>query len=155
MKISDLTSGVVLLVFSIVLWTSASGLPNPGGQLYGPAFFPEWIAAGMGICATIMIATSLSRAASRPFVSFDEWARDPRRILQFLLVPAAVVFYVYTVDGLGFLLAAALVLLVLLTALGSRLVVAAPVTVLVILLIYGIFDMLLRVPLPRGSLFFD
>lgn len=155
MKISDTTSGIILLLFAVVLWTSAHGLPNPADQLYGPAFFPEWIAVGMGVCAATMIATSVSRASSRPFVSFDEWVKEPRRILQFLIVPAAVVFYVYTVDELGFLLAAALVLIVLLMALGSRLVVAAPVTLLVILLIYAIFDMLLRVPLPRGSLFFD
>ncbi len=155
MKINDVASGAILLVFSIVLWTSAHELPNPGDQLYGPAFFPEWIAIAMGIAAAVMIVTSRNQIGSQPFVGFDEWVRDPLRLLQFLLVPAAVIFYVYTVDTFGFLLAAALVLGGLLLALRVRIAVAAPTTVGVILLIYAIFDMLLRVPLPRGTLFFD
>lgn len=155
MKINDVTSGIILLVFSVVLWTSAHGLPNPGDQLYGPAFFPEWIAIAMGLAAAVMIVTSRGQIGSQPFVSFDDWVRDPRRVLQFLLVPAAVIFYVYTVDELGFMLAAALVLAGLLLALGVGLKIAVPTTIGVILLIYAIFDMLLRVPLPRGTLFFD
>jgi putative tricarboxylic transport membrane protein len=155
MKINDVASGVILLVFSIVLWTSAHGLPNPGDQLYGPAFFPEWIAIAMGLAATVMIVTSRSQIGSQPFLGFDAWVRDPRRVLQFVLVPAAVIFYVYTVDTFGFPLAATLVLGGLLLALGVRIAVAAPTTVGVVLMIYAIFDMLLRVPLPRGTLFFD
>lgn len=155
MKFNDVTSGIILLVFSIVLWTSAHDLPNPGDQLYGPAFFPEWIAAAMGIAAAVMIVTSRSQIGSQPFIGFDGWVRDPRRVLQFLLIPAAVIFYVYTVDELGFMLTAALVLAVLLLALGTRLIVAIPTTIGIVLLVYAIFDMLLRVPLPRGTLFFD
>lgn len=155
MKFNDVTSGIILLVFSIVLWTSAHDLPNPGDQLYGPAFFPEWIAAAMGIAAAVMIVTSRSQIGSQPFIGFDGWARDPRRLMQFLLVPAAVIFYVYAVDQLGFMLTAALVLAVLLLALGTRLIVAVPTTIGIVLLVYAIFDMLLRVPLPRGTLFFD
>ncbi|MBS3652186.1 tripartite tricarboxylate transporter TctB family protein [Pseudaminobacter sp. 19-2017] len=153
MKVNDVTSGIILLLFSIVLWTSAQGLPNPGDQTYGPAFFPEWIALAMGISAAIMIAASWSQVGSQPFVAFDNWVRDPRRLLQFLLVPTAVIFYVYAVDELGFLLTAALVLLGLLVALSVRLVVAVPTTIGMVILVYGIFDMLLRVPLPRSDLF--
>lgn len=155
MKINDVTSGAILLVFSIVLWTSAHGLPNPGDQLYGPAFFPEWTAIAMGIAAAVMIVTSRSQIGSQRFVGFDDWVREPRRVVQFVLVPAAVIFYVYTVDELGFMLAAAVVLAGLLLAQCVRLKVALPTTVGIIILIYAIFDMLLRVPLPRGTLFFD
>ncbi len=155
MKINDVTSGIILLVFSVVLWTSAHGLPNPGDQLYGPAFFPEWIALAMGIAAAVMIVTSRSQIGSQPLIGFDTWVRDPRRVGQFLLIPVAVIFYVYAVDLLGFMLAAALVLGGLLLALGVSVKIAAPTTVGIILLIYAIFDMLLRVPLPRGTLFFD
>lgn len=155
MKINDVTSGAILLVFSIVLWTSAHGLPNPGDQLYGPAFFPEWTAIAMGILAAVMIVTSRSQIGSQRFVGFDDWVREPRKIVQFVLVPAAVIFYVYTVDELGFMLAAAVVLAGLLLAQCVRLKVALPTTVGIIILIYAIFDMLLRVPLPRGTLFFD
>lgn len=155
MKINDVTSGAILLVFSIVLWTSAHGLPNPGDQLYGPAFFPEWTAIAMGIAAAVMIVTSRSQICSQRFVGFDDWVREPRRVVQFVLVPAAVIFYVYTVDELGFMLAAAVVLAGLLLAQCVRLKVALPTTVGIIILIYAIFDMLLRVPLPRGTLFFD
>lgn len=155
MKINDVTSGAILLVFSIVLWTSAHGLPNPGDQLYGPAFFPEWTAIAMGIAAAVMIVTSRRQIGSPRFVGFDDWVREPRRVVQFVLVPAAVIFYVYTVDELGFMVAAAVILAGLLLAQCVRLKVALPTTVGIILLIYAIFDMLLRVPLPRGTLFFD
>lgn len=153
MKINDITSGVALLLFSVVLWTSARGLPNPADQLYGPAFFPQWIAAAMFISSAIMIATSLRQAGTTPFVAMQDWVRDPKRLAQFLCVPIAVIFYVYTVDVLGFMVAAGIVLFALLVVLGTRLLPAIPTTVGVILLIYALFDMLLRVPLPRGTLF--
>lgn len=155
MKLNDVTSGAILLVFSIILGTAARGLPNPGDQLYGPAFFPEWIALAMGISAIIMIVTSRRQIGAQPFVRFDDWVRDPRRVLQFALIPTAVIFYVYRVDVFGFMLTAVIVLAGLLFALGIRTIVVLPTTVGIVLLIYAIFDMLLRVPLPRGTLLFQ
>jgi len=155
MRFNDRIWGALLLGFAIVIWYSAQDLPNPGDQLYGPAFFPEWIALALGISAAVMLGNSLIRGESEPLVSVDGWLLQPAVVARFLLVPALVIFYVYAVDELGFLLTAALVLAVMLLSLGVRVRVALPTTAGIVLLVYGIFDIMLRVPLPRGDLFFS
>lgn len=155
MRFNDRVWGVILLVFAGVIWYSAQDLPNPGDQLYGPAFFPEWISLAMGLAAATMLVSSQLRSDGEPLVAFDDWMRRPVVVARFLLVPAVIIFYVYTIDELGFLLVAVLVLFTMLMSLGVRILVALPTTVGMVLLVYGIFDLMLRVPLPRGDLFFS
>lgn len=154
MRFNDIVSGVLLLGLAVVLWVAAAGLPNPAAQVYGPAFFPKVIAIAMGLSAVVLIATSLGQARTVASVAFDDWIRDPVRVFRFLLVPAMVIFYVYTVDEIGFLLSASAVLAILLLALGVRPLPTLAVTAGMVALIYAIFDLLLRVPLPRGDMFY-
>lgn len=154
MRLNDIVSGVVLLGFAVTLWFFAAALPNPAAQEYGPAFFPKVISACLGLSAMVLITTSMRQAGTVAFLTFDDWIRDPRRVLQFLLVPAMVIFYVYSVEEIGFLLCASAVLLVLQLALGVKPVLSLVVAVVMVAFIYAIFDMLLGVPLPRGELFY-
>lgn len=154
MRLNDIASGLMLLGVSVLIWFGAASLPNPASQVYGPAFFPKIIAVAMGVSSIALIATSLSQLRSVPILSFDDWIRDPLRIFQFLLVPATVIFYVYSVEEIGFLFSAAIVLTVLQISLRVRVLSAAVVSAVVVAFIYAIFDLFLRVPLPRGDMFY-
>ena len=154
MRLNDVASGVLLLALAVLIWFAAASLPNPASQTYGPAFFPQVIAAAMGISAIVLIATSLGQIGSVPIFAFDAWIRDPRRVIQFLLVPVMVIFYVYTVGEIGFLLSASIVLMVLQLSLRVRVLPALFISAGVVMFIYAIFDLFLRVPLPRGDFFY-
>lgn len=153
MRLNDIASGVLLLAFAVVLWVLAATLPNPAAQEYGPAFFPKVIATCLGLSAVVLIITSSQQAGGVSLFAFDDWICDPRRVVQFLLVPATVIFYIYAVEELGFLLTATLVLLILQLALRVKPLLSLIVAIAMVVFIYAIFDMLLGVPLPRGELF--
>lgn len=159
MKISDLFSSILLLVFAATLWFGAQQLPNPGDQLYGPAFFPSCIAALIALSAGLLAFSSwrnqMSGADKASWVQLESWTREPKIIVRFAFIPIAVIFYIYSVEILGFLLVSTLVLLSLFLILGVSRLQAFITAICVALLIYGLFDMGLRVPLPRGDLFFD
>lgn len=154
MRFGDIVSGAALLGLAIVLWFMSAALPNPASQVYGPAIFPKVIATCLGMSAFVLLVKSLDQFGKVPLIVFDDWIRDPRRVLQFLLVPATVIFYVYMVEQTGFLLTAFIVLLVLQLALRVRLVTTLIVATAMVALIYAIFDMMLGVPLPQGDLFY-
>lgn len=159
MKLSDFFSSILLLAFAGALWFGARQLPNPGGQLYGPSFFPSCIAAIMAFCAGILAVSSLRSQMiatnKTAWIQLDSWTRNFKSIGRFLLVPASVVFYVYGVEYLGFLLTSTLILLILFLALGVGRLQSLLIAICVALLVYALFDLGLRVPLPRGDLFFD
>lgn len=152
MKVNDITSGILFLFFGVVLWLAANNLPNPANQIYGPAFFPKCIAGMIMLSAIIMIANSRNQIGNHPFLEIASWTSDKRIIAQFLAIPVMVVVFFSVVEIVGFLLSGAVVLLALLLVFRERLLVALPITIGVIAAIYLIFVMLLRVPLPHGSL---
>lgn len=155
MRFGDIVSGAAFLGLAIALWFMSVALPNPASQIYGPAIFPKVIAICLGLSALILLVKSLDQIGKVPLAVFDDWIRDPQRVLQFLLVPATVVFYVYMVEQTGFLLTAFIMLLVLQLALRVRLITTLIVSIAMVALIYAIFDMMLGVPLPRGELFYN
>ena len=154
MRFGDIVSGAALLGLAITLWFMSAALPNPASQVYGPAIFPKVIAVCLGLSSFVLLVKSLDQIGKVALITFDDWIRDPWRVLQFLLVPAVVIFYVYMVEQTGFLLTAFVVLLILQLALRVRIVTALTVAVSITVLIYAIFDLMLGVPLPRGELLY-
>jgi hypothetical protein len=63
-----------------------------------------------------------------------------------------VALYLALAETLGFIVTAALLLLAYLVRLGTRPAVAVPVTLVLVPVVYQIFAVTLRVPLPRGVL---
>lgn len=159
MKFSDFFSSILLFAFAGVLWFSAQQLPNPGDQLYGPSFFPSCIAAIMALCAGILAVSSLRNQMiatdKTAWVQLDSWTRNFKSVGRFLLVPASIILYVYGVEYFGFILTSTLILLILFLALGVGRLQSLIIAIGVALLVHALFDLGLRVPLPRGDLFFD
>lgn len=151
MRVHDALSGAVLALLAILVLVTVRQYPTIPGQDIGPAAFPGTIASILLVCSVILIWRGL-RAERAPLVQMGAWMRSPPHILNFLLVPAALLFYVWCADFLGFLLTGVIILSVLFYALNVRLRLILPVAVIMTLLIHTIFYKFLRVPLPWGLL---
>ena len=67
MKINDAVFGVVLLALGVVVLWHVQSFPKIPGQNVGPALFPGSIAAGLIVCALLLIVSGLR---SRPRVAW-------------------------------------------------------------------------------------
>jgi len=150
MRLNDAVLGAILLGFAAwVLWLT-SFFPEFPGQDYGPNLFPRILATGIGIVGALLVLRGIR--ARGGLVMLADWAREPARLLSFLAIPGAALFYILASDPLGFIPTAFLLLLALFLWFRARPVVALPVAAGMTLLVHWFFAGLMRVPLPRGIL---
>jgi putative tricarboxylic transport membrane protein len=147
-RLNDALLGALLLGFAAWVWWLTGFFPAFPGQDYGPNLFPRILAAGIAVCAGLLVLRGI-RARGKP-IAFEPWVREPARLLSFLLLPGAVLFYLLLSDRLGFIPTAFAILLVLFLWFRARPVVALPVAAGMTLLVHWFFAGLMRVPLPRG-----
>jgi len=113
---------------------------------YGPMLFPGALSGLLGACLlACLISGSLRSAPGLQGVSGNA-------VLDMSILIACVILYIVTAETLGFVLAAALILLVLFRRMRVKCTIAIPATVLLASLVYQLFAIGLRVPLPRGFL---
>ncbi|WP_237213634.1 tripartite tricarboxylate transporter TctB family protein [Falsiroseomonas oryziterrae] len=150
MRLNDALLGAILLGFAGWVWWMTTFFPAFPGQDYGPNLFPRILAAGIAACGAMLVLRGLRRRA--PLIVLESWTREPERLLSFLLIPGAVLAYIFLSDALGFIPTAFLLLVALFLWFRARPVVALPVAAGVTLVVHWFFAGLMRVPLPRGVL---
>lgn len=148
MRLNDALLGAILLGFAGWVWWLTSFFPAFPGQDYGPNLFPRILATGIGLCGLALVVRGVR--ARGGLVVLEPWVRDPARLLSFLLLPGAVLFYILVSDRLGFIPTAFVILAALFVWFRARVVVALPVAAGVTMLVHWFFAGLMRVPLPRG-----
>jgi putative tricarboxylic transport membrane protein len=156
MKINDALWGALFLLLGVVILVHVQRFPTIPGQNVGPALFPGVIAAGLSVCALLLIARGIAARAKGGegpgWLVPADWVRSPRHLLAFALVIGANVFYIAIVDRLGFIPTGAIYLAVLFAVFGVRLRNSLIIALVVTLVIHYAFYKLLRVPLPWGVL---
>jgi putative tricarboxylic transport membrane protein len=156
MKLNDAIWGAVFLLLGVVILIHVQSFPAMPGQRVGPALFPGVLAAGLSVCALLLIvrdvAARAKEGARAPWFAADAWFGSPRHLLAFALVIGVNVFYILVVDRLGFIPTGIIYLAALLAVFGVRLRNNLVIAVLVTLVIHFAFYKLLRVPLPWGWL---
>lgn len=150
MRLHDAALGALLLGFAGWVWWLTTFFPAFPGQDYGPNLFPRILAAGIGLCALVLVARGLRRRG--PLLAWEAWAREPARVVSVLALPAAVLAYIWLSGPLGFLPTAFAILAGLSLWYGARAAVALPVAAGLALAVHWFFAGLMRVPLPRGVL---
>jgi putative tricarboxylic transport membrane protein len=148
MRLNDALLGAILLGFAGWVWWMTGFFPAFPGQDYGPNLFPRILAAGIALCGALLVLRGLR--ARGPLLVLDGWTREPARLVSFLLIPGAALFYILFSDRFGFIPTGFLILLVLALWFRARPVVALPVAAGVTLVVHWFFSGLMRVPLPRG-----
>jgi putative tricarboxylic transport membrane protein len=152
MKINDVVSGALAGGFALAIFIGAQGFPEIPGQKVGPKVFPVLIAAGLMLCAVMLVARGLRMRGSERWVSLPDWMRNGRSAFGFLLVPISLVFYVAASDDLGFIPTAVVLLLAMFLTYGVRVRTALIIALLGSLVIHALFYKMLKVPLPWGVL---
>ncbi|HKP66556.1 MAG TPA: tripartite tricarboxylate transporter TctB family protein [Casimicrobiaceae bacterium] len=152
MKINDAVLGVVLLALGVAVFWHVQSFPKIPGQNVGPALFPGTIAAGLIVCAVLLIVSGLR---TRPRTAWFEglpWMRSPRHVAAFAALVLATIAYIFFSTSVGFLIIAAVGLFAMLVAFGVRPLPANLVAIVGTIVIWYAFYKLLRVPLPWGVL---
>jgi tripartite-type tricarboxylate transporter receptor subunit TctC len=111
---------------------------------YGPMLFPAVLSGLLVICLSACLVSGSLRSISKR----DELSRTA--MLDMSILIGCVILYILTAEILGFVLSAAVILLVLFGRMHVKLRIAIPGTTLLAALVYQLFAVGLRVPLPRG-----
>ena len=64
MKLNDAVWGALLILFSAAILVHVQGFPTIPGQKVGPALFPGLLAAGLAVCAVILIGKGIAARAA-------------------------------------------------------------------------------------------
>lgn len=152
MKINDLLSGAALGALAAGVYLHARSFPPMVGQNIGPNLFPQLIAAGLMICAFILVVRGARSLGREALFEMPEWIGANRAALGFVMIPVALVFYIAVSERLGFIPTAVLLLLALFYVFGVRTRTALIVAVVGAVAIHAVFYSLLNVPLPWGIL---
>jgi putative tricarboxylic transport membrane protein len=134
--------GLMLLLAASYGWTARGFDPGFMADPLGPQTFPYLLAATLAVTAFYLLVRPDAAAL------WPAW----RQLLQMALVILVLVAYAALLEWLGFLLATTATVFVLGWRLGASLKTAAITGVAVSLAVYGLFDMLLELPLPAGLL---
>ncbi|MBU6272038.1 MAG: tripartite tricarboxylate transporter TctB family protein [Betaproteobacteria bacterium] len=166
MKVSDRTSGALLLALgAITCWGAYQLAPVPGQQI-GPGVFPTVIGVGLMLCGVLIlvgvgrsfeederiVASETGELAEASAASPGNASADGTGAWKAVLPPAMLFFYYFASERLGFWLTATLMVLVLARAQGARWRGSLLLALLAPPLVHLVFYKLLRVPLPAGLL---
>lgn len=137
--------GIVLIIFSGVVWYLAQQFPEQNVQGPGTAFFPQLMAVILIILALLLIFVNPVTESQKPF--------SRPQIIVFLLFVGTVTGYILLIPQLGFVVStllgtAVMVQLVSKSTIRYRLL----TSVLLTAIAYFVFRYLFNVPLPAGLL---
>jgi len=132
----------MLLLAATYTWTARGFDPGFMSDPLGPSTFPYLLGSVLGITALYLLVRPDAPAT---------WP-VPRHLLQMGLVVVVLLAYAGLLEWLGFLIATTLTVTVLGWRLGARMRTAVLTGIGVSLAVYGLFDMLLELPLPAGLL---
>jgi putative tricarboxylic transport membrane protein len=151
MRIHDALSGLLLALLAVAVLVAVSQYPPIPGQNVGPSAFPGLVALLLLACSLLLIWRGV-RGERRALVVLGEWTKSTPHVINFLLVIASLLFYIFCSEFLGFMITGTAILAVLFYALGVRMMLILPIAIVATLVIHTVFYKLLRVPLPWGLL---
>lgn len=150
MKINDVLSGLLIGAFGAFIYFHSRSFPPMPGQHVGPNMFPQLIAAGLMICAIILVFRGVKTLGTQAWITLPGWLAQRRITLGFIFIPLVLVFYVAVSESLGFIPTATILLMALFLVFEVRLQTALMVAIVGSLVIHTLFYKLLKVPLPWG-----
>ena len=152
MKFNDAAIGVFLLLFAVAEILYTRTFPQFQGQNYGPNIFPILIGVSLAICGGALLYKGLSQTESSGIVTVGDWAKNPKIILDIVLLLASVLLYVFFSNAIGFIPISIFTLSLLLYRLGSSLTKSVVIAMITTIVIHTVFAKVLLVPLPWGML---
>jgi len=149
-KKDDILSGCILIAISIYFLKESNSLPPSSLRVPGSAFFPRLICFAFLVFGGILIIRSLKKGEIEGKITLIS-KQDLIRVLAVILL---CVIYIFSIPFLGFILTSILFIISLMFIFQvKRIGIIILWGFLVTLIIYFIFKILLKVPLPVGTFF--
>ncbi len=153
MKFDDAILGVIISLFGAAIIYLSSGFDTLRHISYGPGFFPTIIGAGLVFCGILLIGRRfLEGRPEGKWVELGDWSRSARHIVNFVLVPFSVIFYILISDVAGFFLSMILLLSIQIAWFTRRFWTSVGIALFVTLILQIFFQGFMSVPLPWGVL---
>lgn len=151
MKRADIIAGILGLALCFLVFYLTASFPEDQVVSVGPAFFPRLLAAGLGIFSAILLLTACTRKHIETHSAFS--FKDPG-IQRGIISVAATVVYCLFFEYLGFITCSIIYLIFLMLLLKDRRYVQIAITsILTTIAIFFIFNVLLDITLPMGTLY--
>ena len=145
MQINDRLIGALAIVGGVAVIAGTIGFRELPGQQFGSAFFPRIVGAAFILTGIAMILTGKSGA----WLQLSDMVRG-KAGLQVLSALLAVIAWVIISPHTGFIAATLVLIFVLILIAGGRVLPALATAAFMASLLYLIFGVMLRVPLPLG-----
>lgn len=150
MKKDDILSGCILIAISIYFLRESNSLPPSSLGIPGSAFFPRLVCFAFVIFGGILIIRSFKKGEAERKITLI-LKQDLIRVLAVILLCG---IYIFSIPFLGFILTSILFIVFLMFIFQvKRIGIIILWGFLVTLIIYFIFKILLKVPLPAGMFF--
>lgn len=151
MRSNDKITGLVAIIFGVLVVTNSRGLANLPKQEYGAGTFPAIIGGLLVAFGGLLVVRGLRSNA--PLMIWANAVSIKRFYLTLLGIVGAVVAYILLTPILGFPVVATVLLSLLLYCFyRPNWAVSAFIAVIATALIWGVFGRLLQVPLELGIL---
>ena len=159
MNIKNIFFGISLFVLSGIIFVFGSNFPNfvvRGQKLPGPKFFPyalAFVLIGLGVYFVIKSIVLLKLKKTPRDASLAPAEKITfEGVKNVVAIIAGILFFVPLINLLGFLLGAMVISTVLMTTLNVKLWHSLIYSAVLVVLIFLIFGMVFKIPLPEGSL---
>lgn len=155
MRLNDAITGLALVIFAIAEIAYSYTFPSLHGQAYGPSLFPILIGCGLLLCGVMLMvrgvrARRLPNTDDNHWVQLGEWASEPGRRLNMMLVPGLLIAYILFSDVVGFSISCVIILSLLLYRFGTSLIPSLLYAIATTAVLQLLFARVLLVPLPAG-----
>lgn len=145
MQLNDRLIGALALCGGIAVIAGTLGFRELPGQQFGSAFFPRIIGGALILTGLAMQI----RPAPGPWMHWPDILRG-QAAGQVAAALVAVIVWTVLAPYAGFIATTTLLIWALILIAGGRVLPAAATAVGMAVLLYGVFGLLLRVPLPFG-----
>lgn len=138
--------GLLMLLFSAVIFCQSLRLDYYTDTGPGPGFFPLWLSGGLGIFSLSYIVSSFKEK-----IAFSEILPTGSGLWNVVTLVGSLVFFLLTVEYLGFLLACTIMLFFILRRLFTWYS-GLMISIAISLCLFVVFHIFLGVPLPVNAL---
>ncbi len=147
---AETASGLVFLAYGTWVLEESLKLPYLVDRVPGPGFLPLWVSLGMVLAGLVLTAHGI-RSGSRP--SGERRWPGPAGWWRIGGALGLLTASVLLLEGLGFIPITVLFVALVSLLLGTRSwKILASVPLVAAIVIYGVFGIWLKVPLPKGLL---
>lgn len=142
----DIGVGIFLCLLSVAIYMYAEQYVGSGVNRYGPNFFPQALSALLFIASISLIVQALKGNALKNLEAIDK-----KGFIRAVVTLIIALTYLFVMQVVGFYISTALFLFVTMKYLGQRNnLTTLIISVSIASIVYGIFSMFLKIPLPEG-----